>query len=365
MNDLKERITNSMFVAIFINMMYSKSIGITQGSMAREVGNDIWIATLLSSLQALIVMLIVIWIIEKYPSIEPTLKGEMKIAVSGIKKLINILMFIFFAFAFGNTISTYVFHMRDYFLPEVPIWLLIFFATLIGVLTILYGLEVIGRTALIGVVLFCAYNILLVAGSIKEFDIRELQPVLSSGISNNLWTSRHLNADWAIPTMATFYLYPRIKKKEFVRKSSVIAIVFSSGLLVIWPILINGVISNEIASQYIVTCVQMAKSLEIGDYFHRLEIFMVLFGEIAILVQIAVILYCAAESGRQIYKLDSYKILIIPIAVAFSVYGNWLVQEHQRALNIIEHLWVTISLWTAIIVPLLFLLLGYIYQREK
>jgi spore germination protein KB len=361
---MKEKITNGMFIALIINMMYSKSIGVTQGSMAREVGNDIWITTLLSCFQALIVMLIVIWIIEQLPP-EPEYKGKFKYGISSLKKIINILFFLFFLFAFGNILSSFVFQMKDYFLTEMPVWIFVLLGTLFGTILAFLGLEVISRTATLGVVCFCIINILILIGSIKDFDIRELQPVLSSGISKNIWASRYLNGDWAVPIMATFFIYPQINDKKSIRKASVVAVGFATGIILLWSILINGVISSELASHFILTCVQLSKSIELGDYFHRLEFITGFFGQISVIVQSAIILYCAANAAAKIYNLNNYKITIIPIAISFGIYGVWLFQDHKRAMDVIEHLWITISLWTAIIIPILYLLLGYIYKMCK
>lgn len=41
---MKVQITNGMFMALVINMLYAKAVGVTQGAMAREVGGDIWLS---------------------------------------------------------------------------------------------------------------------------------------------------------------------------------------------------------------------------------------------------------------------------------------------------------------------------------
>ncbi|MDF2606133.1 MAG: spore gernimation protein [Bacillales bacterium] len=361
---MKERITNGMLIALIINMIYPKSIGVSQGVMAREIGSDIWLSTLFSCVQALIIMIIVVSIVKNLPK-EPVFSGKAKLFVNGLKRLIYILLFIFFIGAFGDIMLIFVYHLRDYFLPEAQTWIFVLLGTLIGIYAIFHGIEVSGRLALLGVIFVVLFNILLLLGSLKQFDIRELQPVFNSGVGNTYWASRHMLTDWASAIMVAIILVPTVNKIESVRKSSIIGVLFATGIMIIWPILEVGVLSSEITAQYIVSCMQMARSAEIGLFIHRYEMIMVAFFAFSIFTQIITTLYCASYSAKQIFNLQDYRKMIIPSAIILSGYSLWLLQDHHHAMHITENQRVTIGLWLLVIIPILIFILGFIYKKKN
>jgi spore germination protein (amino acid permease) len=361
---VKEKITNGMLIALIINMIYPKSIGVSQGVMAREIGSDIWLSTIFSCVQALIIMAIVVTVVKNLPK-EPVFTGKLKLFINGLKRLIYILLFIFFIVAFGDIMLIFVYHLRDYFLPEAPVWVFVLFGTLIGMYAIFHGIEVSGRLALLGVIFVVLFNILLLLGSLKQFDIRELQPLFNSGVGKTYWASRHMLTDWAAPIMVTIILISDVNKIEFVRKSTIIGVLFATGIMVIWPILEVGVLSAEITAQFIVSCMQMARNAEIGLFIHRYEMIMVAFFSFSIFTQIITTLYCASYSAKKIFNLDDYRKMIIPSALILSGYSLWLLKDHHHAMHITENQRVTVGLSLLFIVPLLFFILGFIYKWKN
>ena len=164
---MKNQISNGMFMALIINMVYSKAIGLTQGIMAREVGNDIWISTIFSAVQGCAVILMTILVVRRAPHLDFMGLTE-KMLGKWAGKIIALILFIFFAGAYSSVMITYVYHLMDYFLPEVPAYLFILVAFLIGGFGVFSGIEVISRLALIGVFFITALNLLLLTGSLRN-----------------------------------------------------------------------------------------------------------------------------------------------------------------------------------------------------
>lgn len=360
---MKVQITNGMLMAIIINTVYAKAIGLTQGTMAREVGSDAWISTILATLQGVLIVWLTVIVIRRYPSGDIMDQSKLLLG-KWFSKVISLIVFIFFIGAYGAIMTTYVYHLMDYFLPEAPIYLFIIIAFLVGCYAAYFGIEVIGRMALIGVFSVLSLNILLMLGSFSQFDIRELLPTFQSGVVNTIWASRHHNTDWAMATMTAAVILPYVKSHKEWGKSGSAGILFGGAFVVMWPILEVGVLSAEVTAQYIVSCMQMARSAEIGQFIHRYEMIMVAFFAISILTQIMMCFLCASTAASKLFGLKDYRPMIIPVALILSGFGFWIVFDHHRAMDFLETTWVSIALSIAFAVPIFLLILGTFLKKK-
>jgi spore germination protein KB len=360
---MKVKISNGMFMALIINLIYAKAIGLTQGSIAREVGGDMWISTLLSFIQGCIMMAFTILVIRRTPDYNIFEQGDLLLG-KWFGKIIGVIVFIFFMGAAGVVFTTIVYHLKDYFLPEAPTIIFIAAGLIIGVFALYHGIEVIGRMALIGVFSILLLNILIIIGSLKQFDIRELLPVFRFGLVSDLWASRHNNADWAMATMAAMVILPFVKDNKTWLRSGTSGVLLSGAFVVLWPILEAGVLTAEVTGQYIISCMQMARSAEIGLFIHRYEMIMIAFFSLSALTQIMMTFFCAAISVQKVLGLREYKPVIIPVSLVLCAWGYWVVKEHHRAIHFIETYWVALAMSISVGLPLLVFLLGILFKRK-
>lgn len=350
-------------MAIIINMVYAKGIGLTQGSMAREVGSDMWISTILALLQGAVLIFIIVKIIQRMPRGDLIDQGSAMLG-KWFGKVVSLLVFFFFLNAFGPILITFVYHIKDHFLPEGPTLLFVIVAVLIGAYAIHFGIEVIARMALVGVFSVLALNILILLGSLKYFDIREIMPLFSTDIWSVIWASRHNDTDWAMATMMAAIVLPIVKNKETWRKSSLAGIAFGGMFVLMWPILEAGVLSPEVVGNYIISCMQLARSAEMGVFIHRYEMIMVAFFALSSLTQIMVTLLCASVAAQKLVGLKDYRPMIIPVSLILGGYGYWVVLDHERAMQILEHSWVVIGLSIAVGLPVVLYLLGFMFKDK-
>jgi spore germination protein (amino acid permease) len=360
---MKVQITNGMFMALIINMVYAKGIGMTQGSMAREVNGDIWISTIFATVFGAILMLMVVLIIKRLPDSDLIAQTQWLFGKI-ISKIIAFSFFIFFLGAYGTIMATYVYHLKDYFLPEAPYFIFILLALLIGSFATYYGIEVIARMALIGVFSIIALNILILLGSLSEFDIRELQPTFQSGFIDTFWASRHFNTDLTIAVMMTCMILPLVNDKKAWSKSSVTGIFYCGAFILLWSILEAGVLSPEVCGQYVISCMQLARSAQMGIFIHRYEMIMIALFSFSLLTQIKMTLLCSAVSVQKVLGLKDYRPVIIPVALLLNGFGYWLVVDHNRAMEFVENSWVIVSLSIGVGLPCILFILGLFFKKK-
>lgn len=361
---MRIQITNGMLMALIINLVYAKAIGLTQGSMAREVGSDIWTATILSTVQGLVIMILTVYVIRNMPDKDIIQHSEQFLG-KWLSKGIALLIFVFFLFAFGAVLTTFVYHLKDFFLPEAPILAVVVACVLIGAYGIFFGLEVVSRGALLGVFSILCLNILVILGSFQDFDVRELFPVFQSGFTQTVWASRHNNADWAIATMCVAMILPYVKNSKVWTKSAGAGIIYGGIFVIMWPILEAGVLSAEVTAQYFVSCMQMARSAHIGYFFHRYELVMVAFFALSSITQIMITMLCASIAMQRMIGLKDYRPLILPTALIAGSFGYWFVFDHERAMTLLETTWIAIAMGTAVGLPLIILMLQRILKKKR
>lgn len=360
---MKTQISNAMLLAIIINLVYAKAIGVTQGILARQAGGDMWLVTIFSTIIGLLMMWLTVTIIKRTP--EKNILEQTKLLTGKWgEKLFAFILFIFFLGAYGGVMITVVYHLMDYFLPDMPAFLFVVITTLVGLYGLYKGVEVISRLAILGVFSIILLNILLLLGSLSDFKVYHFLPVLGNGFMNAIEVTKHHNADWAMATLMVAILLPMVKQKEKWVKYSTKAILFSGLFIVMWPILEVGVLSPEVAGQYIVACMQMARSAEIGLFIHRYELIMIVFFSISALVQVMMCLLCASISAKHIVGTQNLNKLLIPVAGILGIFGYWVIEDHIRAMDLLTYYWPKIAMPITFGVPILVFLLGSVLKKK-
>lgn len=366
---MKIQISNGMFIAMVLNIMYVKAIGVTQGVLARVTGQDMWLATLFGTIEGLGIMYLTYVAIRRSPDKDFIALGHALLG-RWLSSLVALLIFVFFVAAFGPVMITFVYHLRDYFLPEAPLWIFVVTALIVGALGCYYGLEVMGRIAIIGLLFMFALNTLITLGSTQEFDIRNLLPVMEKGFPLTAKASLHYLADCAMATMMATLVMPLIKNAgKDGGRSGLMGILGSGAMIIIWAILEGAVLSSEVTSQYTLSCMKLARNAHIGTFLQRYEMIMIALYSVPALFEVMFCIYGTSVSMSRIFGLKSDKPMIIPCCIILGVFGYWVIDDHFRALDYLEHYWPLIALSIAIGLPVIMVLLrvmfGYKLQKKS
>jgi len=360
---MKIQISNGMLMALVINMVYAKAIGFTQGIMAREVGGDIWIATTISTFKGVFIMGLGVWIIRRIPSKNIVQQTELLLGKLA-SKVVGILILIFFLGAFTTIMITYLHHLKYYFLPEVPILLFVILGVVIGIYGAYQGLEVIGRIAIIGVFSVFTLNILIMLGSYWEFDVQELLPLFQNGFLNTLNASRHNDTDWAIATMVVLIILPKVKEQREWMKSAVGGIIYGGISILLWPILEVGVLSPELTAQYSVSCMQLARTAEIGVIIHRYELIMVIFFILSSIIQIMISIYATSIITKEIFNFKNYHTAILPSSLVLGALSYWILFDTSRGMMFTSTFWPPIALSIGIGLPIILSIIHLLFGQK-
>ena len=352
-----------MLSALIINIMYAKAIGVTMGIMAREVGSDMWIASVVSFAKGVLIMLLTVVLIRRVQG-KDIVDGANLIFGKLGEKLVAFIVFVFFVMTFGVVMVTFVYHLKDYFLPDTPTIYFVVVAMIVGIYGCYAGLEVMGRMALVGVFSILTLNILLMFGSIHSIDINNLLPIMDNPFLKILWASRQNDTDWAMATMMAAMILPHVVESKQWSRSASAGIVVGAITVVMWPLLEASVLSAPVTADYIVACMQMARSAHIGRFVHRYEMLMIAFFAISALIQVMICIFCASFAASKLIGLKDYRSLLIPVSVIMGAFSYWIVLDHIRAIRYTADWWPKMGLPIAIGLPLIMLLGSYIMRSR-
>ncbi|MCD8511201.1 MAG: spore germination protein [Bacillus sp. (in: Bacteria)] len=205
---------------------------------------------------------------------------------------------------------TIVYHLMDYFLPDAPPIIFVVVAMVVGIIGLFYGVEVIARISILGLFSIALLNILILLGSLSYFEMRHLLPLFRNGFLNSLEVTRHVNADYAMGILFVAIYLPLVKDEKKWYWYSGKSILYGGFLIIMWPILQVGVLSPEVAGQYIVSCMQIARSAEIGLFIHRYELIMIVFFSLSALIQVMVCLLCGSISLKHVFGSEELKCFV-------------------------------------------------------
>ncbi|MBU9714835.1 hypothetical protein [Evansella tamaricis] len=116
--------------------------------------------------------------------------------------------------------------------------------------------------------------------------------------------------------------------------------------------------------QYIVSCMQMARSAEIGLFIHRYELIMIIFFSISALVQVMISILCTTIALKHVTGITKLNKLIFPVSLLLGAFGYWVVEDHIRAMDLLTYYWPIMANPIGLGLPLLIFLLGFFFQKK-
>lgn len=353
MSEKKEIINNKQFRDILICLMWLATINYGSGILAREVGRDMWITGIISIFTMIPIVFIIIYIGHKFPG-ETIVEYSSKLFGNIFGKIFGLLIVIYFFVSASSSTSMYIHHLTDFLLPQTPFWVV----TSLHVFVICYllwkGPEVLGRTAVIAFAMAIIFYILVFAASLPEIDIGRITPFFDSGVGPVFKASLEGDTFIGIFPILVAMLLPMVKEQKKAFKSAVSGLLIGGFFFVFYFIVELMVMGPQVVAIMRIPSMDFVRSIQITQYLHRFESFMVALWYWSIMIQAGVLAACSLEGFMQVTKIKKKSPFII------SVFGLMLITltyyiGHNKVifLNLREHVWEYISLPIDFAVPLI------------
>lgn len=238
-----------------------------------DAKQDAWIAILLGTAGGLFIL----WVYTELQRLFPE-KNLIEITI--------ILLGPFFGLPLAILYGMYFFYkssiiLREFsellltsYLPRTPALYVSASLTLIIIYVSLSGLEVLGRTSEIFLLIVLIYTIgtyLLIIAS-GRVNLQELTPILAKGIKPAIYAAYPRIINFPYGESIVFFMYWRhVNSKNAVRKTSLLSAGMSGLLILTSAVIIISVLGVEFASSSTVPFLQIVKLINLGDVITNLD----------------------------------------------------------------------------------------------
>jgi spore germination protein (amino acid permease) len=352
--------------------MWPTVINYASGMAARLVGRDMWISGVFSVISTLVFTSIIIYIGRKFPGKTIVEYGkELLSTIPG--KLLGLLLTIYFFVYATNILSTYIHHLTDFLLPETPFMVVTVLQASVIYYLVWKGPEVIARVSVIGFAFAILVHILVFLASLSEVDFGRLTPLFDSGFPSIFKAGLLIDTFIGMNQFIVAMFLPMVLNQKKAMRSAVTGLSIGGGFFVFFYIAMLMVMGPQVIALVRIASMDYVRSIQITQYLHRFESFMVALWYWSILVQASTLAYCSIKAFIQtigIRNEKGKKMIILYIIYGIGTIALSYFTSYDRVwfINFREYTWQYIALPIQYGIPIILLfslILKKILKRSK
>jgi spore germination protein (amino acid permease) len=352
------RIGPWQLLALLANMVFGKSLGYTNGTLARVVGNDAWISMATAFLWGMAFLPALVWL-SRRRSGELPVEYIPKLVGRWLGAIVMLLLSLFCFVAFMTSAITIEQHINDYLMTETPLIIFVVGYTLLIMYGVYLGVEVAARLSILGLLLNIAFNISLAAGSVHHMDWSRLLPMFDHGVLPVLTASIRAYTDVGMATSVALLLLPITEKPQQWLRFSWWGLGLGAVLVLTWSLFEITVLGPEVTGQYLIACMQLARAAELSIYLHRYEMIMVVLFVYGVISQSIALLYCATELLAAALPFQVRRGYLVATVSLLSIGPQYyLAYDRERYGTFLAVVWPPISVALAFVLPLLLVVIA-------
>lgn len=248
-------------------------------------------------------------------------------------------------------------------MPETPLFVFAALTLAFAVVVARLGLEVLARIATFHSGLVAVAFVLVIASLAPILEVNAYRPVLEDGwapvLSASLTPAAHIGQAMVIAVVAPRLFEPlRSGRRSPFRR---LALVSLAGAGIAWfyqfsfLLIEQGVFGPEMSMRLAFPALEVAREVQIGPFFERVEAALVAVWLPSIMLKTAAFLYAASVALKPAFRSEAYRGHVLPLAClagAAALYGVDNIWDFTRLLN---GPWAAFALAVEVFVPLLFL----------
>lgn len=351
----KEFINNKQFRAILVCIMWPATINYGSGILAREVGHDMWISGIISIFTVLPFILITIYIGQNFPN-KTIVEYSQELLGCVLGKVLGLVITIYFFLSASSSISMYIHHLTDFLLPQTPF----FVVTALHVFVICYlvwkGPEVIARTSVIAFGMAVIFYLLVFMASLLEIDINRITPFFDSGVVPVFKSSLKADTFVGVFQILIAMILPMVHDQKSAFGTATSGLFIGGSFFIFYFIVELMVMGPQVVALMRIPSMDFVRSIQITQYLHRFESFMVALWYWSIMIQAGILSLCSLEGFMQTTGIKKKSPLIIIIfGLAMITLTYYIGHNRVLFLNLREHIWQYFSLPIDFGIPLLLL----------
>lgn len=300
-------------VAVLINMLCTKIFLNFPRVTAENAATGGWIYTLYFSILAFLAFFIITKLYKRFEGKDLIDIGE-HIGGSAGRIIVGTVIVIFFTYIVSVVLREFAEDLKVIALTVSPISFVTLFFIAGMVVGAYMGLEAIVRCHAVMVPVIAIGFLLIILGVSPYFDLSNLTPVLGSGVENIFFKGIAKLSMYG-EFMLIFMMMPFIGVYKNFTRIGYAALGFSAFFLFLGSVALLLVIPYPVSIENFLPIYQLARLINLGRFFQRVESMFVLIWAAAALLYLTAGFYFIVYSLKKSFKLPFYRPLIFPIAI--------------------------------------------------
>lgn len=360
--DVREdgKISGSQELLLMLNFLLASAFIIIPSAVVSGAKQDGWMAIILATVTGIGIAMLYTTLGLRFP--RQTLVQYAQLILGKIPGKIVGLLFMWFALHLGALVlRNFGDFMVVTLMPETPRIVFHMLIMFIIALALYGGLEVLCRfnQVLTPIVVISIIFIIILTFTVKDFDLKNLLPVLEDGFIPVLKTSLiPITFPFGETVLFTMIL-PYINKPEEAKKAHVAAMIGAGILLTLITMAVLAVFGAG-AANYLYSTYSLARCISIASIVERIEAIPISMWILSGFIKIAVCLYAFVTGSAQILNLKDYRPLILPSGVIMTALSVLVYENIMEQISFATKVWPVYSLPFEVGIPLLLLTVSFV-----
>lgn len=304
-------ISSSQLMFLIIGLIEASTL--TAAFISGITKQDTWIVLLAGFTITLFLLLVYTSLSKKFPG-KNLIEINDKIYGHHFGKIMSILYIYFFWFIISSNLRYIADFFSTYLFPETDISIFSILTIIICMYTIKKGIEVIARSGFILTILAIVVSVFITIVTIRDMQLSNFLPFFQMNLKE---FTQGTNLMISIPfgeIVVFLMIFPYVNDINQVKKSAFEGLIIG-GIFFLVVIFRNISILGNIASLQVLPSYQVAKNINIGDIIERTEVLVAVVLLFNVFLKICIFYYATVLSLAQLFKLRSYKPMVIPIGI--------------------------------------------------
>ena len=335
------------------------------GGLAAGAKQDAWIVPILAA----IIALPVIWV---YVSIGNLVKDSSWSAYleKNFGRWTAKFMYLIFAFYCFIGATSVLYYMGNFvtlhIMPETPVKAIHGFFMIIVVMAARAGASSIARTAEILLPWAAFVFVSLVVFLVPQFETKQALPMLENGVTPIIRLVSYVLGTAVFPLIVMFSFYPgELTDVRKANKGFFGGTMMASGVMTMITLLSILVLGGEISGRQMFPGYVMARKIDIGNFFQRIEILIAAMWFITVFFKTALYFYGIVKGMTRFFGLKDRKPLTYPLAIIVYVYSGIVYPNVAFMQEWDTSAYIPYVITFAFVAPLIVLIVGKFRNRSS
>ncbi|RAS73579.1 GerAB/ArcD/ProY family transporter [Priestia endophytica] len=328
---------------------------------------DIWLAILLGMFVGIISLFIYYFLFRQYPNL-PFTGYIREIFGKYLGWIIGLLYIIYFLYTTADNIRSLGDLLVSSILPQTPLLAIIILFVLVMCYVLYLGIEVVGRTAEVFIVILILFGVagnflVLVSGDIN---LDNLQPFLENDWTPLLTTGLLETSNFPFNQLMVFMmLLPYLNRPRLVKKVWLFALI-SGGLILCWTSSLNiAVLGIKEVEKSTFTLLLTVGKVNLFEFIQRLDVIVVFTLLITVFFKASIFFYGSLIGIVDLFKLKNHQQIILPIAFILIFLSMTIASSYSEHLEEGIYSVRYITVYFHVVIPVLMVLVNLIRRRFK